>query len=114
MRPLREVMVGRRMLPVQRLILSCAAALMIAGAACSPSSESGPRYSVAITAFDPERKIQSIKAIREETGLGIADAKTLVEGVPSVVRAGLVRSEAEAVAARLRAQRMTVELREEP
>jgi large subunit ribosomal protein L7/L12 len=88
--------------------------LFVTGAACSPAPVATPRYSVVINAFDPDGKIQAIKAIREETGLGLADAKSLIERTPCVVRAGLGRAEAEAVAARLRAQRLTVELRREP
>lgn len=105
---------GSVVFSVQRLGPVGAVALIAMCMACSPPPQPGSRYSVVITAFDPEWKIRSIKAIREETGLGLADAKNLIEGIPSVVRAGLAQSEAEAVAARLRAQRITVELRREP
>ena len=84
------------------------------GVACNPPPPQGSLYSVFITAFDSKWKIQAIKAIREETGLGLADAKNLVEGTSHVLLAGLAQSEAEAVAARLRAQRLTVELRKDP
>jgi large subunit ribosomal protein L7/L12 len=90
-------------------LLAIATALLGLGSACS-SSDSNARHSVVLIAFDTDRKIGSIKAIREETGLGLADAKRLVEETPSVVRVGLTRSEADALAARLRARGMTVEL----
>ena len=47
--------------------------------ACSPRSDSNARYSVVVVAFDAQWKIRGIKAIREETGLGLADAKQLIE-----------------------------------
>lgn len=78
-----------------------------------PHPGADSEYLVVITAFDPESKIQGIKAIRAETGLGLADAKRLIEETPSVVRAGLTRSEADAVAARLQAQGMTVRIQGE-
>src|SRR5262245_40461721 len=101
------------MISLQRLISVGALALFLFCVACSPPRDSDIRYSVVVIAFDPDSKIQSIKTIREETGLGLAEAKALIEATPSVVRAGLPQSEAEAVAARLRAKKMTVELRSE-
>jgi ribosomal protein L7/L12 len=72
------------------------------------------RFSIVITAIDQEWKIRAIKAIREETGLGLAAAKNLVESTPSIARSALTESDAEAAAARLRDQRMTVEIRRDP
>ena len=98
---------------VRRAIALVCILLAVSCSIFLPAADSGSRYSVVITGVDPEWKIRSIKAIRAETGLGLADAKSLIEGVPSIVKVGLTRSEAEAVAARLRAQQMTVELRPE-
>jgi ribosomal protein L7/L12 len=72
------------------------------------------RFSVVITAIDQEWKVRAIKAIREETGLGLAAAKNLVESTPGIVKSALTESDAEATAIRLRAQRMTVEIRRDP
>ena len=96
-------------LPVVALLAVIVVLLM----ACSNDTQGDvdSRYSVVIIAFDPDRKIRSIKTIREETGLGLADARQIVEQTPSVVKVGLTRREAEDLAERLRAQRMAVELR---
>ena len=75
--------------------------------------DSGPGHSVVISAFDPNWKIRAIKTIRAETGLGLADAKRLIEETPSVVKEGLTQSHADALAARLRAQGMVVEIQSE-
>jgi large subunit ribosomal protein L7/L12 len=85
-------------------------------AACSAEqsqTDSDSRFTVVITEFDPDLKIQAIKEVRAATGLGLADAKNLIESTPSIVKTGLTRSEAEALATGLRAQRMSVELRPE-
>jgi large subunit ribosomal protein L7/L12 len=99
-----------------RRTIALAAATIGLLASCNvddPPSGDVSRFSVIITAFDPEWKIRSIKTIREETGLGLADAKRLVDHIPSVVKTGLERSEADALAARLRAQRMRIQLQAE-
>ena len=102
------------MVATHRLLAFVALVVGVFCVSCSSPHDSQLRYSVVVVAFDPEWKIRSIKAIREQTGLGLADAKHLIEAIPSVVRAGLTQSEAEAVASQLRAQQMTVELRKDP
>jgi large subunit ribosomal protein L7/L12 len=104
----------RRMLWLQRVAPVIVLAALLAG--CSDNHHEGgldARYSVMITAFDPDWKIRGIKAIREETDLGLADAKRLIEETPSTVKRGLARAQADALAMRLRAQRMTVEVQPE-
>lgn len=49
---------------------------------------------VVIASFDPERKIQAIKRIREVTGLGLADAKSLLDNVPSILMDGMYPEQA--------------------
>jgi hypothetical protein len=51
-------------------------------------------YAVVITAINPQRKIVAIKRIREITALGLADAKSMVEDLPSVVMDGLFARQA--------------------
>jgi len=58
-----------------------------------------------------DKKINVIKAVRQHTGLGLKEAKDLVEGVPQVVKAGLERGEAEALRKELEAQGAKVEFR---
>src|SRR4051794_12212805 len=58
-----------------------------------------------------DKKISVIKAVRQHTGLGLKEAKDLVEGAPQVIKAGLERGEAEALRKELEAQGAKVELR---
>ena len=54
-------------------------------------------FDVRLEGFEAAKKINVIKAVRELTGLGLKEAKDLVEGPPRVVRAGLPLAEAEGV-----------------
>jgi len=58
-----------------------------------------------------ERKISVIKVVRQHTGLGLKEAKDLVEGAPNVVKAALERAEAEKLRKELEEQGAGVELR---
>jgi len=58
-----------------------------------------------------DRKIGVIKVVRQVTGLGLKEAKDLVDGVPSVIKAGLERAEAEKLRKELEQQGAGVELR---
>ncbi len=57
------------------------------------------------------KKIQVIKVVRELTGLGLKEAKDLVDGAPQVVKAGVTKDEAAAVKAKLEEQGATVEVK---
>ena len=58
-----------------------------------------------------EKKIQVIKVVREVTGLGLKEAKDLVEGAPKTVKEGLAKEEAEKLKKTLEEQGATVELK---
>lgn len=58
-----------------------------------------------------EKKIQVIKVIRELTGLGLKEAKELVDGAPRPVKTGVSKEEAEAIKAKLIEQGATVEIK---
>ena len=64
-----------------------------AGAAAAPAAEEKTEFNVVMTAFG-ENKVGVIKAIRTITGLGLKEAKDLVEGVPSTVKEGVSKDEA--------------------
>lgn len=66
---------------------------------------------VVITFVDPRRKIAAMRAVREEISLGLAEAKNLVEGVPSEINSGLTKAEAEKLKERLERAGMMVEIR---
>ncbi len=57
------------------------------------------------------KKIQVIKVVREVTGLGLKEAKDLVDGAPQVVKAGVTKDEADAIKAKLEEQGATVEVK---
>lgn len=58
-----------------------------------------------------EKKIQVIKVVRELTGLGLKEAKELVDGVPRPVKTGISKEEADSIKAKLEEQGATVELK---
>ena len=60
---------------------------------------------------DPAKKINVIKVVREITGLGLKEAKDLVEGAPKVVKAALEKADAEKLKKELEAEGASVELK---
>jgi large subunit ribosomal protein L7/L12 len=67
-----------------------------AGAPAAAAAEEKTEFNVTMTAFG-ENKVAVIKVVRSVTGLGLKEAKDLVEGVPSVVKDGLPKAEAETI-----------------
>jgi large subunit ribosomal protein L7/L12 len=58
-----------------------------------------------------DKKIQVIKVVRELTGLGLKEAKDLVDGAPKPVKAGVSKEEADSVKAKLEAEGAKVEVK---
>ena len=71
-----------------------AVAVAAAGAAAAPAAEEKTEFDVVLTGFGAN-KIQVIKVVRELTGLGLKEAKDLVEGVPKPVKEGIAKKDAE-------------------
>ena len=71
-----------------------------AGGAAAPAVEEKTEFSVTMTSFGAN-KVGVIKVIREITGLGLKEAKDLVEGVPSQVKEGVPKAEAESIKKKL-------------
>ena len=80
------------------------------GAAAAPVEEEKDSFDVILDA-DGGKKIQVIKVVRELTGLGLKEAKDLVDGAPSVVKAGVTKDEAAAMKAKLEEQGAAVEVK---
>ena len=79
-----------------------AAAVAVQGGAAPVAVEEAPTsFKVTLVEVPAEKKIQAIKIIREITGLGLADAKAFVEGVPKMVKDGLEKPAAEELAKKL-------------
>lgn len=72
--------------------------------------EEKTEFDLKLTGFDAKAKIKVIKEIRAITGLGLKDAKQMVEGAPNVVKTNLKKEEAEELKAKLESLGATVEL----
>ena len=81
----------------------------VAGAAAAPVAEEKTEFDVILTGFG-DKKLNVIKAVREITGLGLKEAKDLVEGCPKPVKEGIAKDEAEKLKADLEASGATVEI----
>jgi large subunit ribosomal protein L7/L12 len=83
-----------------------------AGAAAAPAAEVKTSFDVILTSVAPDKKIAVIKAVREvKAGLGLAEAKALVEGAPKPVLEGAEKAEAEAAKKKLEDAGGKVELK---
>jgi large subunit ribosomal protein L7/L12 len=71
-----------------------------AGGAAAPAAEEKTEFNVMLVDFGAN-KINVIKAVREITGLGLAEAKALVEGAPKAVKEGVNKADADAIAKKL-------------
>ena len=84
--------------------VSAAAAVAVAAApaagAAAPAAEEKTEFNVTMTSFGAN-KVGVIKVIREITGLGLKEAKDLVEGVPSVVKEAVPKAEADTIKKKL-------------
>ena len=87
-----------------------AAAPGAGGGVAAPAAEEKTEFSV-ILAGVGEKKIQVIKEVRAITGLGLKEAKDLVDGAPKAVKEGISKAEAEEIKAKLEASGATVELK---
>ena len=85
-----------------------AAAAPAAGAAAAVEEKT--EFDVVMTSFGAE-KIKVIKEVRGITGLGLAEAKAMVEGVPAKIKEAISKEDAEALKAQLEAVGATVEIK---
>jgi large subunit ribosomal protein L7/L12 len=81
-----------------------------AGAGAAEAAEAKTSFNVEIKAAGGQ-KIQVIKILREVTGLGLKEAKDLVDAAPKVVKEGLSQKDADELKAKLEAAGATVELK---
>ena len=79
----------------EKLGVSAAATVAVAAAgAAAPAAEEKTEFDVILAAVDASKKIAVIKEVRTITGLGLKDAKDLVEGAPKPVKQGVDKEEA--------------------
>ena len=81
----------------------------VAGAA-APAAEEKTEFDVILKSFGA-KKLDVIKAVREITGLGLKEAKDLVEGAPKTLKEGCSKEEAESIKAQLTEAGATVEIK---
>ena len=92
--------------------VTAAAPVAVAGAAgaAAPAEEEKTEFDVILKEFGA-KKLDVIKAVRELTGLGLKDAKDLVEGAPKAVKTGVSKDEANTVKTALEAAGAVVEIK---
>jgi large subunit ribosomal protein L7/L12 len=73
------------------------AAAPAAGAAAAAPAEEQTEFSVTLTEYPADKKVGIIKVVREVTGLGLKEAKDLVEGVPALVKDAVAKAEVDAI-----------------
>ena len=88
--------------------VSAAAAVAVAGPAAA--AEEQTEFTVVLASFG-ENKVNVIKAVRELTGLGLKEAKDLVDGAPQTVKSGVSKEEAATVKAKLEEQGAGVDVK---
>jgi len=103
-----EEIKGATVLEINELVKACeeefgvsaAAPVAIAGGAApgaAPEADEQTEFAVELTEIGQE-KVKVIKVVRELTGLGLKEAKDLVDGAPSIIKEGVEKPEAEAIA----------------
>jgi len=97
----------------ERYGVTAAAPVAVAAAApgaAAPAAEEKTSFDVILTGAG-DKKIQVIKVVRELTGLGLKEAKDLVDGAPKPVKTGIAKEEADTVKAKLEEQGAKVEIK---
>ena len=82
-----------------------------AAAAAAAPAEEKTEFSVSLKEYPADKKVGVIKVIRELTGLGLKEAKDLVEGVPSLVKEGVNKADSETMKKKLEEAGAKVEIK---
>ncbi len=88
-----------------------AAVAAVGAAAAAPAVEEQTEFTITMKAYPADKKVVVIKVIREITGLGLKEAKDLVEGVPSTVKEAVSKADAEKIKKQLEDAGATVEVK---
>ncbi len=86
------------------------AAAPVAAGGAAPAQEEQTEFSVVLKSAG-DKKIEAIKVVREITGLGLKEAKDLVEGAPKPIKEGVSKSEADEIKSKLEATGAAVEIK---
>lgn len=82
----------------------------VAGPAAGPAAEEKTEFDVILKEVGAN-KVQVIKAVKDATGLGLVEAKAIVDGAPKAVKEGISKEDAEALAAKLKEAGATAEIK---
>ena len=91
--------------------VSAAAMAAPAAGGAAPAAEEKTEFDVVLAGFDAAAKIKVIKAVREITGLGLKEAKALVDQCPKPIKEAASKAEAEEIKAKLEAEGAEVNLK---
>ena len=87
------------------------AAAPVAGATPAAAAEEKSEYTVVLKTANAEKKSETIKLVKEITGLGLMDAKKLVDGAPATIKENVSADEAKEIKEKLEGAGATVELK---
>ncbi|MBQ3393170.1 MAG: 50S ribosomal protein L7/L12 [Lachnospiraceae bacterium] len=90
--------------------VSAAAGVAVVAGPAAAAEEEKTEFDVELTSFGAQ-KIKVIKVIREITGLGLKEAKELVEGAPKVIKEAVTKEEAEQIKAKVEEQGATITIK---
>jgi len=90
--------------------VSAAAGVVVAAGPAAPAEEEKDEFDVQLVSAGAS-KVKVIKVVREITGLGLKEAKALVDEAPKMVKEGVSKAEAEEIKAKLEAEGAAVELK---
>ena len=82
-----------------------------AAAAAAPADDADAEVNVVLASVPADKKIAVLKEVRAITGLGLKEAKDLVDGAPKAIKEGVKKAEAEAIKKQLEAAGATVEVK---
>ena len=113
-----EVIKGLSVLELNDLVKACeeefgvsaAAGVVVAAAGAAEAAEEKDEFDVELVSAGAS-KVKVIKVVRELTGLGLKEAKELVDGAPKVVKEGVSKAEAEEIKAKLEGEGAEVNLK---
>ena len=114
-----EVIKGLTVLELNELVSACeeefgvsaaAGVVVAAGGAAGEAAEEKTEFDVELTEIG-DQKVKVIKAVKDATGLGLKEAKEVVDGAPKVVKEGASKEEAEDIKAKLEAEGAKVTLK---
>ena len=99
----------------ERLGVSAAAPVAVAAAApaaaAAAPAEEKTEFDVILAGFDAAKKVAVIKEVRGITGLGLIEAKAIVEGAPKAIKEGIAKDEADTIKAQLEGAGAKVEVK---